>query len=104
MSGQTFNANQGWKVERSITVGHIVAACAFIAAGFTAYSTTSNDIQRNAQSIAHMEQRLNDQAEYAKAVRSEFQGEIALLRRDFNSEIKVVNAKLDRLIERELKR
>ena len=95
---------QGWKVERSLTVGHIIGVCAFIASGLAAYSTTNNGIQRNAQSIAHIEQRLSDQAEYAKSVRSEFQSEIALLRNDFNSEIKIVNSKLDRLIERELDR
>lgn len=104
MSKDVINEKQGWKVEKSLTVGHIVAACAFIAAGFTAYSTTNNDIQRNAQSIAHIEQRLSDQADYAKSVRNEFQSEVEMLRKDFNSEIKIVNSKLDRLIERELDR
>ena len=104
MSSEALNDKQGWKVEKSLTVGHIVAVCSVIAAGFAAYTTTSNDIQRNAQSITHIEQRLNDQAEYAKSVRSEFQSEIALLRNDFNLEIKAINSKLDRLIERELDR
>ncbi|MCY4044390.1 MAG: hypothetical protein OXE99_04860 [Cellvibrionales bacterium] len=91
-------------MDKTLTLGHVVAALSFLCAGVVVYSTTTNGIQRNEQAIAHLEQRLNSQAEQVKLVRDEFQDEIELLRKDFNSEIKIVQAKLDRLIERELNR
>lgn len=80
----------GWHVDKTISAGHILSTVVIAISVFTWASAVDRRIEKNAQSITHLTEKHQQNREM-----------VAELRAELRVDLRGMNQKLDRIIERQ---
>jgi len=84
------NERRAWHLDKTISVGHLLSTVVIAISVFSWASAVDRRVEQNAQAI-----------KYLSKEQTEGQNRLDALRSEIKTDLRSINAKLDRLIERQ---
>jgi len=103
------NERRNWHLDKTISIGHLLSTIIIAGSVFAWASAVDRRVDKNTQSINYLKQQQIQESERLSKIRAESQEmvnriekRLDLSRSELKTDLRDINSKLDRLIEKQM--